>query len=72
MSFKTEKITNKELEAFNFLNDLRETMVTNMFGASKYVEKEFGISRSEASRITNLWMVNFNLDGYDHLEIIED
>ena len=57
------KATQDEQEVFEFLNDLRESGDTNMFGASPYVEREFGFSRSEARSLVSLWMANFKEDG---------
>ncbi len=41
---------------FRFLNRLRESGVTNMFGATPYLREEFDISRAEASKILMEWM----------------
>lgn len=57
------KTTELEQEAMSFLNVLRESGVTNMFGAAPYVEDEFGIDKREARRILSLWMQNFNEEG---------
>lgn len=57
------KTTELEQEAMSFLNVLRESGVTNMFGAAPFVEDEFGIDRGEARRILQLWMRNFNEEG---------
>lgn len=54
------KTTELEQEAMGFLNFLRASGVTNMFGAAPYVEEEFGIDKREARRIVQLWMNNFN------------
>ena len=56
------KTTQLEEEVMNFLNLLRESGVTNMFGAGPYVEEEFGIDKREARRILSLWMHNFNAE----------
>ena len=56
------KTTELEEEVMNFLNLLRESGVTNMFGAGPYVEEEFGIDKREARRILSLWMHNFNAE----------
>jgi hypothetical protein len=56
------KTTQLEEEVMNFLNLLRESGVTNMFGAGPYVEEEFGIDQREARRILSLWMHNFNAE----------
>lgn len=57
------KTTQLEQEAMSFLNLLRDSGATNMFGAAPYVEDEFGIDKREARRILQLWMRNFNEEG---------
>jgi hypothetical protein len=54
------KTTPIEKEAMQYLNRLRDSGVTNMFGAAPYVQEEFGLDRAEARRILTLWMDNFN------------
>lgn len=46
-------------EHIDFLNDLRESGETNMFGAGSYVQEEFGVTRQEAKQIVKLWMEQF-------------
>lgn len=48
-----------EKEYKEFLDDLRESGVTNMFGAGKYLEDEFGLDKREAREILSNWMKNF-------------
>lgn len=57
------KTTQSEKEVMEFLNILRDSGATNMFGAAPYVEEEFGIDKKEARRILSLWMKNFNEEG---------
>lgn len=64
------KTTELEMEALTFLNFVRESGVTNMFGAAPYVEDEFGIDKREARRLLQLWMQNFNEEG-DYAEVKE-
>lgn len=45
-----------EQEVFEYLDRLRESGVTNMFGASPYIVEEFDISRKEASELLMKWM----------------
>ena len=47
-----------------FLNDLRDSGVTNMFGAAPYLQKEFGLDKKEARGVLANWMQSFseNLD----------
>ena len=51
-------------EEFLFLNQLRESGVTNMFGAAPYIAEEFDISKPEARKVLSAWMdwVNENTD----------
>lgn len=46
-------------EVSKYLNELRETGVTNMFGAGQYIEGEFGVSKKEATKFLTTWMKNF-------------
>lgn len=41
---------------FNFLDDLKESGSTNMFGAPKYLMEGFEMCFKEASWIVGLWM----------------
>jgi len=42
-----------------FLDDLRESGATNMFGAAPYIVEEFGVSRTEAKALLLNWMQTF-------------
>ena len=46
-------------EYFAYLNVLRESGVTNMFGAAPYLQQEFGLTKSEARDILMKWMESF-------------
>jgi hypothetical protein len=46
-------------EYFAYLNVLRESGVTNMFGAAPYLQQEFGLSRHEAKDVLLKWMESF-------------
>ncbi len=49
-----------ERAVFLFLDGLRETGVTNMFGASPYIRKRFpDLNRYEANRLLCKWMETF-------------
>ena len=67
MTKEVIKITEQEHEMFDFLNDLRESGVTNMFGASPYLVDRFDIDKREAMKVLSKWMDNFNEDGYSNL-----
>ncbi len=65
----TRKTTEQEKEVMEFLNLLRNTGATNMFGATPYIMQEFDIPKQEASQLLVLWMDNFNEEGkYDDVK----
>lgn len=47
---------------FVFLDDLRASGQTNMFGAGAYLEDEFEMTRKEARRVLGLWMNTFDTE----------
>ena len=44
---------------FEYLTDLRDSGVTNMFGAAVYLQRDFGLSRQEFRDILLKWMESF-------------
>ena len=48
-----------EEEVFVFLDKLRKSGKTNMYGASPYIREEFACTRYEANRLLVKWMENF-------------
>jgi hypothetical protein len=48
-----------ESEVFEYLDDLRESGRTNMFGAARYIESELGLDRREAKKALMAWMKAF-------------
>jgi len=46
---------------FDYLVTLRDSGVTNMFGAGAYLEREFGLSRYEAKDILLKWIDSFRV-----------
>jgi len=46
-------------DVFDFLNLLRELGTTNMFGATPYIQEEFGFEVKEAREWLSSWMKNF-------------
>lgn len=69
---KTRPLTEIERKVFTYLNDLRESGETNMFGARPYIEQRFpSQAGGEAKRILLLWMDNFKPDG-DYETVTED
>ena len=45
---------------FTFLDNLRKSGATNMFGAAPYLQNSFGIDRTEARKIHIAWMETFD------------
>ena len=45
---------------FKYLDTLRESGDTNMFGAGPYVEEVFGLKKKEAKSLTVGWMKTFS------------
>jgi hypothetical protein len=58
------KIMRKE---FRYLNRLRESGATNMYGAASYLEYEYDMTRGEAKQVLLDWMawVEENPDNRD-------
>lgn len=52
-------------EEFIYLENLRKSGVTNMYGASPYLADEFGYTRREATEILILWIENYNREDYE-------
>ena len=61
--------TDLEKRVFIYLNMVRDSGITNMFGAGPYVEREFSVTKREAVALLSSWMNNFNEDG-DYENII--
>ena len=52
-------MTNRET-LFEYLDALRDSGVTNMFGAGPYLQEAFGLSRYEAKDVVLAWMETFH------------
>lgn len=48
-----------------YLEELRRSGVTNMYGAGSYLADEFGLSTNEAASILADWMRNYNAADYE-------
>ena len=48
-----------EQEHKEYLDKLRESGETNMFGAGQYLQMEFGLEKREAREILSEWMRTF-------------
>ena len=47
-------------EAFRYLDRLRESGITNMFGARPYLERDQGLSSDDARTVLSSWMKTFS------------
>ena len=54
---RPEIVTDEHLE---YLDKLRESGETNMFGAGPYVQTEFGVDKYDAQDIVMYWMDSFD------------
>ena len=59
MSGRPDYVTDEYLE---YLDDLRESGETDMFGAGAWLQNDFGLDRQEASGILGYWMDTFGKD----------
>lgn len=50
-------------EMLDYLDELRESSATNMFGAAPFVQSEFGIGKFEAREVLQYWMATFPRKG---------
>ena len=55
-----KNLTEFEETVFEYLDILRETGVTNMFGASPYIENAFDVDRRESKELLMKWMNTFS------------
>lgn len=49
-----------ETKVMKYLDDLRESGVTNMYGAAAFIREQFHVDKQEASRLLQLWMKTFD------------
>ena len=56
---ETKKEMEFRMKVYEFLNSIRASGVTNMFGVAPYVQEEFELSKSEASNYVVDWMARF-------------
>lgn len=47
---------------FNYLEDLRESGQTNMFGAAPYIAEAFDLNKYQAREILSEWMNSYKTD----------
>lgn len=49
-------------ETFEYLDVLRDSGQTNMFGATPYLQMRFGMDQPEAKKVLVKWMETFDED----------
>ena len=49
-------------EYSDYLESLRQSGVTNMFGAGVYLENEFGLSKKDSRNVLIEWMKSYQKD----------
>jgi hypothetical protein len=54
------KMENNKEQYFEYLDELRESGITNMFGAGSYLVDEFDLTKNEAKDILKEWMDTFS------------
>lgn len=55
------KISNTDIkETLVYLDELRESGVTNMYGAAQYIEEDCNFPRAKARQLLLLWMKSFS------------
>jgi len=56
---RNKLVTDEHLE---YLDGLRDSGVTNMFGAGEYLVAAFNVSKADARTILKYWMATFGKD----------
>ena len=46
-------------EYYVYLEELRQSGITNMFGAAPYLQEAYGLNPREASKVLGNWMDNY-------------
>jgi len=58
----SDEVSNYQ-EEFQYLDELRQSAETNMFGAGPYITAMFGHDKKEAREICRKWAKQFNPGG---------
>jgi hypothetical protein len=56
------------LDAFEYLDSLRTSGVTNMNGATPYIQRRFGYGDDEAIKLLLLWQKTFSRKAIDTVD----
>lgn len=71
-----EEYIEKNKKYFNYLEWLRRTGVTNMFGARPYLESDMKLESGDAEKILIYWMENYTKlrekFDWDNRELLEE
>lgn len=62
MADKIERPEIVEDEHLEYLDELRDSGVTNMYGSPAYVDNEFDVGERDARKIVTYWMATFGND----------
>lgn len=54
-------------EYWIFLENLRRSGVTNMYGAVPYIQEEFNLDYETAKKVLIDWMKNYNRNDYEEV-----
>jgi uncharacterized protein YciI len=57
---KADKEVNDREKHYRYLDKLRESGVTNMYGATPYLQRQFSLDKEEARDILADWMETFS------------
>ncbi len=61
---RPETVGGKDLKGmYTYLDELRKSGVTNMFGSPLYLIEDFELSREDAKQVFKFWMEDFSRDG---------
>jgi hypothetical protein len=60
--------TEEEEEMFRYLDVLRESGVTNMYGAGPYLVDAFGLSRGDSHKVLAAWMRSYEKQEIEHAD----
>lgn len=55
-----EKYTKEEFRYFDWLEKLRQSGITNMFGAGPYLAQAFKLDEKTANAVLTKWMKNYS------------
>jgi hypothetical protein len=66
-SFESKDYKYLKNEVFLYLDELRQSGKTNMYGAVNYIEKDFEVDKNIAIRFLSEWMENYNLKDKEQL-----